>query len=701
MHTPNKTTNNKTTNNKTTNNKTTNNKTTNNTNYNKQYSYNHTKTHRYNPNYNNHKRRLWNNNTKWDYNGWNNNNYKKNYNDTNLNYNGWNNNNYKKNYNNINWNDNNYNKHHKNNKWNYNELINNENDENGWGNTNWQYNGWQNNKINNSNKSNDQSSKKIKKKFKNIELINEIISGNNEEDGNNKKHDNMSCFTKNMANNMMNNIINDVLNDALSSEKNDNLNNKEKVYTCELNIPLNSTLTDFANISSHINKPETSKKILTKKILTKKQNNNTDKNIDNVSELIDTTTCENDKHNNVDNHQNNIFKIDKTRDVDEITAKIGGIPNLIELGKLYEENEFDKKNYSVNIRGLNKISNPLDELNNLIGMQNVKKNIIDQIIYFSQEFHEQKMFDEQEFHEQSKEKEVEKNQIGEKSKNLSNFFENILKVKLPTDIIKNLNSVTDNNTDNNTDNDDDNQDMLHTIIEGPPGVGKTMLGKILAKIYTSLGITKNNKFTIAKRKDFIGEYVGHTAIKTQKLIDSCMGGVLFIDEAYALGNGDSKKDSFSKEAIDTLNQNLSENKGKFVCIIAGYRDELEKDFFSVNQGLKRRFAFKYIIDKYNHEELSKILIYKIDKIGWGLSECALKLLINNNFLEKKMDNFQYFGGDIETWLLKCKIEHAKRVFGKCHTTHKIITSDDLSNGYDKYMENRKKEETHISTMMYT
>ena len=82
-----------------------------------------------------------------------------------------------------------------------------------------------------------------------------------------------------------------------------------------------------------------------------------------------------------------------------------------------------------------------------------------------------------------------------------------------------------------------------------------------------------------------------------------MGGVLFIDEIYSLGHGD-KTDSFSKAVIDLLNQHLSDNKGKFICIIAGYpEDEIEKSFFSVNPGLKSRFPKKYYMENYNGHEL--------------------------------------------------------------------------------------------------
>lgn len=227
-----------------------------------------------------------------------------------------------------------------------------------------------------------------------------------------------------------------------------------------------------------------------------------------------------------------------------------------------------------------------------------------------------------------------------------------------------------------------NNNMLHTIIEGPPGVGKTQLGKILGEIYAGLGVIPSNKFKLVKRSDLVGEYLGHTAPKTQKVIDEADGGVLFIDEAYSLGNKD-KRDSFSKECIDVINQNLSENKRKFICIIAGYPDELDKCFFSYNPGLKRRFPFKFSIDAYTAEELRDIFVLKVNNLKWKINYDLNNKALTSFFVQHN-NIFTYFGGDIENLLVNCKFAHSKRVFGKHPKNKRKLSIADLELGFDKF-----------------
>jgi SpoVK/Ycf46/Vps4 family AAA+-type ATPase len=200
--------------------------------------------------------------------------------------------------------------------------------------------------------------------------------------------------------------------------------------------------------------------------------------------------------------------------------------------------------------------------------------------------------------------------------------------------------------------------MLHTVIEGSSGTGKTILGKIISKIYLRLGFLENDKFIIAKRSDLIGEYLGQTAMKTQRKIDEAKGGVLFIDEAYSLGNK-YDRDSYSKECIDTLVSNLEERRN-FVCIIAGYRDDLQSCFFSKNQGLERRFPWTFTIEKYTPEELFLIFKKQVYECKWDIEDNC----ITNDFFKDKMKYFDKMGGDTEILLSKCKITHSRRVFGK-------------------------------------
>lgn len=230
--------------------------------------------------------------------------------------------------------------------------------------------------------------------------------------------------------------------------------------------------------------------------------------------------------------------------------------------------------------------------------------------------------------------------------------------------------------------------MLHTTIEGPPGVGKTRVGKLLAEIYSALGIIKSPRFTLVKRTDLIGQYLGHTATKTQKVIDEAEGGVLFLDEAYSLGEKEGK-DSFAKEAIDTINQNLSEKKKNLIVIVAGYPDKLDSCFFSYNDGLKRRFPFRITIDGYNNIEMKDIFYDKVRKLGWKLHPDVNEKMLTK-FFETNKDNFKHFGGDIETLTLNCKLTHSKRVIGKNPKFRKIITLDDFDLAFDQLKINSEK-----------
>jgi hypothetical protein len=249
--------------------------------------------------------------------------------------------------------------------------------------------------------------------------------------------------------------------------------------------------------------------------------------------------------------------------------------------------------------------------------------------------------------------------------------------------------------------DKQNHNMMHTVIEGSPGVGKTTLGKILAKIYLKMGVVTRDYFKVVKRSDLIAEYVGQTAPKTQKVIDEAKGGVLFIDEAYSLGNPE-KKDIFSKECLDTININLSEMKDNFVMIIAGYKDSLKSSFFAYNDGLMRRFPFRYSIDDYKGDELHQIFLKVVKESEWEV----LPKAIPKNFFSDNKHYFRYNGGDIESLFQSCKIAHARRVFCCPINERKKLTETDIKRGFEIFLLNpevkeRKEEKDTLKYMFYT
>ena len=242
------------------------------------------------------------------------------------------------------------------------------------------------------------------------------------------------------------------------------------------------------------------------------------------------------------------------------------------------------------------------------------------------------------------------------------------------------------------------EDFYHTVISGPPGTGKTALGRILCNLFHDLDIIPENKFILASRDMLIGEYLGQTAVKTQEVINKAIGGVLFIDEAYSLGCG-SNRDMYSKECLDTINKNLSENRDKFICIIAGYKDALENDFFKSNDGLKRRFGFWYNISGYSSDRLYQILMLKLRKTANLKINLEDKDTHKIKELFKDVSKFPYYGGSIEKLLQMIKLIYSKH---RVINNKKELDIADITEGYNLYLSNYKleKNKNDIFSMLY-
>ena len=160
---------------------------------------------------------------------------------------------------------------------------------------------------------------------------------------------------------------------------------------------------------------------------------------------------------------------------------------------------------------------------------------------------------------------------------------------------------------------------LHMVFTGNPGTGKTMIARLMARIYRSLGILSKGQLVEVDRSGLVAGYVGQTAIKTQQQIQKALGGVLFIDEAYAL-NGKSDND-FGQEAIDTVLKAMEDHRDDLVVIVAGY-DELMERFIHSNPGLESRFNRYLHFDDYSTDEMVDIFKLQCKKGSYRLADGA-------------------------------------------------------------------------------
>ena len=398
--------------------------------------------------------------------------------------------------------------------------------------------------------------------------------------------------------------------------KQQNSNTKSSNYKKEnINIFVKENNAEFVKIGSHNFTGLTPwdaflaevEKHLEPNMYVKSDNNITEKQKD----------LEKEKDSEKDLDKENITPIYKNKV--NIVADINNIGDLLTLIEKYPDDK--ETEYNIDMKTLHKIKNPLNELNNMIGMKELKENIVDQIIFYIQNLHTLKT--------------------------------------------------------------DKGNDFMHTVIYGPPGTGKTEIAKIIGSIFAKMGVLTKGSFKKVTRADLIAGYLGQTALKTRDVVKDSLGGVLFIDEAYALGN-EEKRDSFSKECIDTLCEALSDHKDNLMVIIAGYESDLNNCFFNYNQGLNSRFTWRFKTGEYTAEDLYKIFIKKVNDGGWTLAEDSK---INVKWFEKNKSYFKFYGRDIETLFAKTKIAHSRRVFGLDSSVKKFLTIKDIEKGLEIYLKN--------------
>ena len=177
---------------------------------------------------------------------------------------------------------------------------------------------------------------------------------------------------------------------------------------------------------------------------------------------------------------------------------------------------------------------------------------------------------------------------------------------------------------------------LHMVFSGNPGTGKTTVARIMSRIYHSLDILSKGQLVEVDRSGLVAGYVGQTAIKTQKVIEKAMGGVLFIDEAYAL-NGRSEND-FGQEAIDTILKAMEDHRDDLVVIVAGYTDLMDR-FIHSNPGLESRFNRFLLFDDYTTDEMVEIFRMQCKKGCYQLTEEAQPLIRDYIAEESADDSF--------------------------------------------------------------
>lgn len=209
---------------------------------------------------------------------------------------------------------------------------------------------------------------------------------------------------------------------------------------------------------------------------------------------------------------------------------------------------------------------------------------------------------------------------------------------------------------------------LHMSFTGNPGTGKTTVAMRMAQILHRLEYIREGHLVAVTRDDMVGQYIGHTAPKTREVIKKAMGGVLFIDEAYYLYKPENERD-YGQEAIEILLQIMENHRDDLVVILAGYKDKMDKFFYS-NPGMRSRIAHHMDFPDYSADELLAIGKLMLAEQNYRLSSDAEKAFIE--YIKKRMKQVHFSNArSIRNALDRARLRQAKRLFAKSKNLTKI------------------------------
>ena len=226
--------------------------------------------------------------------------------------------------------------------------------------------------------------------------------------------------------------------------------------------------------------------------------------------------------------------------------------------------------------------------------------------------------------------------------------------------------------------------FVHTLLLGKPGSGKTTFASLLVDVWDALGIIDKRRYRITKRSDWVGKYQGHSVAKAKKLIESCKGGVIFIDEAYSIISSKDGDDMYGQEVLTEIVEAMSNPDKQVIFVMAGYENDM-KQLFSYNAGLERRFGYVYRFKTPASAMLHNIFLKQLRETRWRCNKSEKNNI--RDFFGRHVKDLTHGGGSTNQLIFHSKQASIVRHFPE--KSNSILTLKDLEEGMKTFLSHAK------------